>query len=128
LALGLKAKAALGLFIGADTDVPECSSHWGFLLWWSGGYAGGRTLQAKSGREGPLASSRTGRVAPIARRADFRLIGLKGAELQEKGVYELILVTTAGHEVGGLGSRAEEVSPLPICGRNDVDISRRKTF
>jgi hypothetical protein len=33
--LGLKAEAALGLLIGADTDISECNSHGEILLWWS---------------------------------------------------------------------------------------------
>jgi hypothetical protein len=67
LALGLKAEAALGLFIGADTDVSESSSHGEILLWWSGGYAGVPEVQGKRGREGTLASTRISGVASIAR-------------------------------------------------------------
>jgi hypothetical protein len=32
--LGFKAKAALGLYVGGDTDISECNSHGGILIWW----------------------------------------------------------------------------------------------
>jgi hypothetical protein len=82
LALGLKAEAALGLFIGADTDIPECSSHGRILRWWSGGYAGGPTVQGKGGHKGAgaLASTLSEQIQAkgLGRRATFVQVGRRG--------------------------------------------------